>query len=121
MSAIYDKSQDYIESPPLAVTSKSIIQRDVLHYETQILQTKVKVDQFVSDPKSAWEEFVFKRALGGEWIIQEWKMRLNIQAWRRISKTLSSDEMHILERWALQHQEQFRGVKVSLPDFRTLN
>jgi hypothetical protein len=101
---------------PLPNTAHTI-QTMILNHEAQILHFLEIVQGLEDVPSSIWEQFCRNTYT---WIKLEGRHRLNLKAWLQIYDLLSLDEIHILEEWMRQHQDDYSRLKVPLPDFRAI-
>jgi hypothetical protein len=97
-----------------------LIQTIVLDHDAQMIQLIKITHEMKSASQSLWEDFLTRSHAKAAWLRSEGVHRLNLKAWLQIYDLLSLDEMHILEEWMRQHQDDYSRLKVPLPDFRAI-
>lgn len=107
---------------PLNLAEASELQAIILSQETRRMHLEITLDQAKASPRNLWEDYVLHAGTaGGTWIKQEGDFRIGLRVWDMIIKGFSSEEIHTLEEWALQYQDQYPNLKIPFPGIHSHN
>lgn len=111
--SVYDQSPSKpLDALHLSLISRSMMQSIVMNQEIRRSNLEATLLSINDAPKTKWEEFAYDIiAIGGIWIRLEGNFSINTVMWKELVENLSSDEIRMVEQWALQHKDRFSWLK----------
>jgi hypothetical protein len=106
---------------PLSAESRIALQAIVLNHAARQLQLETITDEIWASSRTVWEDVALRAGAAYTFFKQEGNFRIETRLWHAIENLLSTDELHLLEQWAMENKKRsphFQGLDILPQQFR---